>query len=87
MFLFFDIDEERNDIFKFYNNIKLNLELIINYIQEEFYIFNSKYALKCIIYIPYVNHYTCLIIRANLKDKFIKKGTNYQYDEQNMIII
>ena len=31
---------------------------------------------------PYVNHYTCLIVGADLKDKFIKKGTTYYYDDQ-----
>ena len=29
-----------------------------------------------------VNHCTCLIVRANLKDNFIKKGNNYYYDDQ-----
>ncbi len=91
MFLFFDIGEERDDTFKVYNNIKLNLEQIINYIEDEFYIFNSKYALKGIICMPYVNHYTSLIVGADLKDKFIKKGANYYYDDQkydnNLILI
>ena len=73
MFLFFDIDEERNDIFKFYNNIKLNLELIINYIEDEFSISNSKYSLKSIICMPYINNYTFLTVEADLNDKYITK--------------
>lgn len=51
MFLFFDIVEEIDDTFQVYNNIKLYSEQIINYIEEELYIFNSKYALKDILYV------------------------------------
>ena len=58
MFLFFDIDEERNDIFKFYNNIKLNLELIINYIENKFYIFNLNMLWK----VSFVSHILIIIL-------------------------
>lgn len=31
---------------------------------------------------PYVNHYTCLIVGAVLKNKFIKNGTKFFTDDQ-----
>ena len=37
--LFFDIGEEKDDVYDVYNNLKINLDLIKNFIKDDFYVF------------------------------------------------
>ena len=82
IFLFLDIGDEYDDVYKVYNNLKLNLDLIKNFIEDDFYLFNNKYELRAIICMPYSNHYSCLIIKNTKEVKNIKLGATYYYDSQ-----
>ena len=82
IFLFFDIGEENDDVYEVYNNLKINLDLIKNFIKDDFYIFNNKYELRSIICMPYSNHYSCLIIKNKKNIKNIELDENYYYDSQ-----
>ena len=37
--LFFDLGEEKDDVYDVYNNLKINLDLIKNFIKNNFYVF------------------------------------------------
>ncbi len=82
IFLFLDIGGENDDIYQVYNNLKVNIELIKNFIKEDFYVFNDKFSLKAIICMPYSNHYSCFIIKSNKNVDYIKLGCSYYYDSQ-----
>ena len=45
LFLFLDIGEENDDVYQVYNNLKLNIDLIKNFIKEDFDVFNNKFSL------------------------------------------
>ena len=74
--------EENDDIYKVYNNLKLNLDSIIKFIVDDFYLFNNKFELRTIICMPYSNHYSYLIIKNAKGVQNIKLGANYHYDSQ-----
>ena len=61
--MFFDIREENDDVYDVFNNLKINLDFIKNFIKDDFYVFNNKYELRSIICMHYSNHYSCLIIK------------------------
>ena len=65
-----------------YNNLKLNLVSIKNFIADDFYEFNNKFELRAILCMPYSNHYSCLIIKNTKEVKNIKLGANYYYNCQ-----
>ena len=46
LFLFFDMGEENDDVYKVYNNLKLNLDSIKKYIVDDFYVLNNKFQLR-----------------------------------------
>ena len=80
--MFFVIGEENDDVYDVFNNLKINLDFIKNYIKDDSYVFNNKYELRSIINMPYSNHYSCLIINNKKKLKNIKLDGNYYYDSQ-----
>ena len=67
LFLLLDIGEENDDVYQVYNNLKLIIDLIKNFIKEDFYVFNNKFSLQYIICMPHSNHYSSLIIKTNKK--------------------
>ncbi len=82
IFLFLDMGEENDDVYKVYNNLKLNLDSIKKFIVDDFYVFNNKFELRAIICMPYSNHYSCLIIKNSKEVQNLKLGANYYYDSQ-----
>ena len=45
--------KENDDVYEVYINLKLNLDLIKKFIVDDFYVFNNKFELRVIIYLPY----------------------------------
>ena len=44
--------DENDDVYKVYNNLKLNLDSIKKFIVDDFYVFNNKFELRAIICMP-----------------------------------
>ena len=81
IFIFYDIGNEKDDLFSVVNNIRNYLDKITSQIVNNFSFKNDAYKLAGIICCPYNGHYTCIVIDIDEDIKNIKKGRSYFYDD------
>ena len=70
---------DNNDLSQ-YNNLKNFQKIYIKLIKEMICVFNTFYSLSAIIFMPSINHYTSLVIDANLDNIHLKNKNIYNDD-------
>ena len=70
---------DNNDLSQ-YNNLKNFQKIYIKLIKEMICVFNTFYSLGAIIFMTSINHYTTLVIDANLDNIHLKNKNIYNDD-------
>ena len=81
LFIFYDLGDINGNYSKVFNNIRLNKNLIIDQIANNFNFYNKNYELSGIICCPYEGHYTAIILDLNKDFKKLNINSNYYYDD------